>query len=214
MKQLSPSISIILPVFNRAEFLSRAIESVLQQTISDWELIVVNDGSTDNSVEVAKKYASEHPQIICLDLKHEGVSSAINSGFARSRGQYITTLDSDDYYKKNHLEDNLKYLQLNPEIDLLMAKTEIIGSPLVVDIENPGKMIHLDECAVGSTFFVKRNVFAEVGGRPPIQYGADYYFLQNVLKAGYVVKKLDARTYVYDRTGDDSITKTEESLVK
>jgi len=211
MNTTTPIISIILPVFNKEKLLARAIESVIQQTISDWELIIVNDGSGDSSIEVAKKYLKKTPQIICLDLKHAGVSNAINSGFNSSHGSYITTLGADDFYKPNHLEDNLNSLKHHPEIDLIMSKAEIIGSPYVMDIELPGKLIHLDRCALGGTFFVKREVFSAVGGRPLIQFGTDYYFAQKVSQAGYNVRKYDTRTYVYDRTSDNSITKLEEN---
>ncbi len=210
MTTTTPIISIILPVYNQGESLERAIQSVLKQTISNWQLIIVNDGSTDNTKKIAKKYSEENFQIIFLDLDHFGASSAINSGYKLSKGSYITTLDADDYYHTNHLEANMSDLLKNTKIDLLMSKTEILGSPYVVDIEAPEKMIHLDECAIGGTFFVKYNVYSKVGGRPPIQFGSDYYFAKNVLKAGYTIFKVDRRTYVYDRTGNISITKNEE----
>lgn len=208
--QHNPAVSIILPVYNQGISLTRAIESVLQQTFSDWELIVVNDGSNDSSAIVAKKFAELYPQIKFLDKKHHGVSAAINTGVAHANGLFVTTLGADDYYKPEHLQDNLDYIKNHPEVDLVMAKTEIIGSPYVVDLEKPGKMIHLDECAIGGTFFVRRSIFLEVGGRQSIQYGTDYFFAQKVAEAGFLILKRDSRTYVYDRTGSVSITKSEE----
>jgi len=207
-----PFISVILPVYNQGKFLAHAIDSVIQQTSSDWELIIVNDGSSDHSLDVAKKYLKSYSKIKLLDIKHSGVSKAINSGFSVSTGSYITTLGADDYYKPNHLMDNSNFLKNNQNIDLLMSKVEVIGSPYVVDIETPGQMIHLDECAIGGTFFVKRAVFKKVGGRPPVQYGTDYQFVQKVIKASFKIHKRSSRTYVYDRTGESSITKDQENI--
>jgi glycosyltransferase involved in cell wall biosynthesis len=204
------AVSILLPVFNQATLLSRAVESVLGQTVPDWELVIVNDGSTDSTAEVALTLARGHKAIRFLDQPHGGVSQAINCGFTATSFPYLTTLAADDYYKPNHVEDNLRYLAAHPEADLVIGKTEILGDPYVVDLERPGKMIHIDRCACGGTFFVRREVFQAVGGRPPVQYGTDYLFFKKVEKAGYSVHRRDTRTYVYDRTLPDSITKEEE----
>lgn len=209
-----PTLSIILPVYNHGLLLARSIESVTRQSSHDWELIIVNDGSSDDSLAVARKFADQNSQIKVLNRKHEGVSAAINAGVTGSEALYITFLAADDYYKSNHIEDNLEYLKNNPAVDLVMSKTALIGDPYVVDLEKPGAMIHLDDCAVGGTFFVRRGVFNAVGGRSEAPYGTDYYFAQEVIKAGLVVRKRNTRTYVYDRSGAVSITKLEEERLR
>lgn len=203
-------MSIVLSVYNHGALLGRAIESVLAQTTGDWELVIADDGSTDDSREVAEGYAGRCPQIALLGLRHGGLAAAINAAFRVTTGAFLTTLDADDYYRGDHLRDNIRYLGEHPEADLIMSKAEVLGDPYVVDLEEPGKLIHLDRCAIGGTFFVRRAVFEAVGGMPAIQFGMDYHFARKVEAAGYELQRRDARTYVYDRTRGGSMTKTAE----
>ncbi|UZR92539.1 glycosyltransferase family 2 protein [Chondrinema litorale] len=94
--------SIILPTYNRDNLLSKAIESVQNQTFEDWELIIVDDGSTDNTVEVIKNYQSDL-RIKYIYQENAERSTARNNGIKNAKGQYICFLDSDDYYLSNHL---------------------------------------------------------------------------------------------------------------
>jgi glycosyltransferase involved in cell wall biosynthesis len=96
-----PFFSIIIPTYNRAHFLSKAIESVLNQTFIDWELIIIDDGSTDNTKELVERYSDERIHYIWQNNQER--SSARNNGIKIARGQYICFLDSDDYYKSDHL---------------------------------------------------------------------------------------------------------------
>lgn len=101
--------SIIIPTYNRATFLPKAIESVLSQTFADWELIIVDDGSTDNTKEVVSQYSDS--RITYIYQENAERSAARNNGIAHSLGEYVLFLDSDDYYLSNFLAD------LNSEIE-------------------------------------------------------------------------------------------------
>ena len=92
----SPKVSIVMPTYNVAPYLSAAIESVLAQTYTNWELLVVDDGSTDNSNEVARKYASIEPRISVLHKENGGLSDARNFGLERATGDFVHFFDSDD----------------------------------------------------------------------------------------------------------------------
>jgi len=92
---LSPKVSIVVPTYNRADFLPKAIQSVLNQTYRDWEMIIVDDGSTDNTEEVVKGYKEERIRYI-VHKYNLGLSAARNTGIKNSRGKYIALLDSDD----------------------------------------------------------------------------------------------------------------------
>ena len=105
---MSPFFSIIIPTYNRAQLIAKAIESVLQQTFSDWELIIVDDGSTDNTKDVVQSYSDK--RIIYLHQKNAERSEARNNGIRNANGQYICFLDSDDYYMPDRL------LKLHTEI--------------------------------------------------------------------------------------------------
>lgn len=92
----NPKISIVIPVFNGEQYVSYSIESVMCQTKKEWELIVVNDGSSDNTGEICKKYAELDERIRYYEQKNQGVSAARNLGLVKAKGQWITFLDADD----------------------------------------------------------------------------------------------------------------------
>ena len=100
----TPKVSVIMPVYNSKQFLPEAIESVLKQSMSDFELILVNDGSTDGSAEVCDKYADTDGRIRVIHKKNGGVCSARNVGIDASRSEYVTFIDNDDYYDTDFLE--------------------------------------------------------------------------------------------------------------
>ena len=97
-------ISIVVPVYNVAKYLPRCIHSVLAQTFTNWEMICVNDGSTDKSLEILEKYASRDKRIRIINKKNAGVSAARNDGVVAARGEYILFLDSDDFIHPQTLE--------------------------------------------------------------------------------------------------------------
>src|SRR5687767_3103747 len=97
----SPFFSIIVPTHNRASLIHTPIESVLRQTFSDWELIMVDDGSTDNTKQVIASYTD--PRIRYIHQQDLERSAARNNGIAQAKGQYICFLDDDDYYFPEHL---------------------------------------------------------------------------------------------------------------
>jgi len=98
----SPFFSVVVPTHNRAHFLSKAIESVLAQTCTDWELIIIDDGSTDNTKELVEQFTDKRIHYVWQENQER--SAARNNGITISRGQYICFLDSDDYYLDDRLE--------------------------------------------------------------------------------------------------------------
>lgn len=99
-----PTFSIIVPVYNSEKYLRCCIESVISQTYCDWELILVNDGSKDNSLAICQEYASSDTRIYVVDKPNGGVSSARNRGLKEANGEWITFMDSDDWLDDNALE--------------------------------------------------------------------------------------------------------------
>lgn len=95
-----PKFSIVIPVYNTEKFLKKCLDSVFNQTFKDFEVIVVNDGSTDNSKDIINEYMD---RIIYIEKENEGLSSARNDGISASKGEYLLFLDSDDYYENNFL---------------------------------------------------------------------------------------------------------------
>lgn len=112
----APLISVIIPTYNRAELLPRAIDSILAQTFTDFELIVIDDGSTDNTAQILKNYARQDKRIKVITQKNCGVSCARNNGLKSARGTYVSMLDSDDYALKDMLERQVSYMRKHPEL--------------------------------------------------------------------------------------------------
>ena len=103
-----PEITVTMPAYNRADLISRAIESVQSQTMSSWELVIVDDGSTDDTLAIARKYASSDPRIKVFQNEHNmGIGKTRNHALSRSTGRFITPLDSDDWYDSSRLEHML-----------------------------------------------------------------------------------------------------------
>lgn len=94
-----PKFSIIIPVYNVENYIGKCLDSVFNQTFKDYEVIIVNDGSTDNSMNIVKKYKT-----VIINNKHEGVSTSRNLGVQKAKGEYLLFLDSDDYYDEKLLE--------------------------------------------------------------------------------------------------------------
>lgn len=117
-----PKVSVIIPTYNRAKYLPEAIDSVLNQTYQDFEIIIVDDGSTDNTEDIVCQYVEGAPERIrYLHQNNKGVSAATNNGIIESKGEYICFLDDDDYYLRQSLELRTKALNLY-DADIIIGK--------------------------------------------------------------------------------------------
>lgn len=106
-----PKVSIIVPCYNQAQYLDEALQSVLDQTYTNWECIIVNDGSPDNTEEVAKKWAEKDSRFVYLKKENGGLSSARNLGLNVANGDYVQFLDSDDYIYPKKIELSIELLE-------------------------------------------------------------------------------------------------------
>lgn len=117
--QLQPFFSIILPAYNAELFLARTLTSIFSQDFSDYELLLVNDGSTDNTLDICREFAAVYPQVKVIDKKNEGVAVARNAALQAAQGKYILFVDADDIFypqtfKKIYerlLESDVDYLR-------------------------------------------------------------------------------------------------------
>src|SRR3989304_4480978 len=114
MHKLNPKISAIIPLYNHEKYVKEAICSVLEQSVLDFELIVINDGSMDNSAAVAK--AIKDDRIKYIYQENQGAHNAINRGIALAKGEYVTILNSDDLYYKSRFEEALKVLETDSSV--------------------------------------------------------------------------------------------------
>lgn len=110
-----PFFSVVIPVYNHAEFLGGALDTVLKQSYRDWEAIVVNDGSTDNTNEVMEYYAAKDKRIKCFSKDNGGVSSALNEGIRNAVGKWICWLSSDDFFEPGKLQIHFDEIRKHPD---------------------------------------------------------------------------------------------------
>jgi glycosyltransferase involved in cell wall biosynthesis len=105
------TVSIVTPVYNGEQFISETIESVLAQTYTDWEMLIINDGSTDKSEEIALSYAAKDPRIQVFSQQNAGSAAARNNGIRRAKGRYIALLDADDLWEPLFLRRQLDLME-------------------------------------------------------------------------------------------------------
>ncbi len=133
-----PKVSIVLPTFNRVRFIPQAVASITQQTFDDWELIVVDDGSTDESGELVARFAREvsHP-IRYLRQENQGPAAARNLGIRSARGKYVAFFDSDDTWETEHLAVCVRELEANTDVDWVYSsfRRVRVGSGEIIDAD-------------------------------------------------------------------------------
>ncbi len=200
-----PLISVIMTVYNRQAYIKRAIESVLNQSYDNWEIIAVDDGSRDYSAYLLELYKAFSEKIKVVYQDHKSLPAAKNNGILNSNGSFITFLDSDDEFATDHLNLRIRYLKQNPQVDLLHGGVKVIGNEYVPDRQNSNKLVHLSECTIGATFFGKRKLFIELNGFKEISYSEDSEFLERAERS-FNVMKVTFPTYIYHRETPDSIT--------
>jgi glycosyltransferase involved in cell wall biosynthesis len=141
----SPLVSIVMPVKDGAEYISQAIDSLLKQTLTDFELIVIDDGSKDRTAQIVKAYSD--PRITFYSQENQGVSKAANRGFALAKGQYITRHDHDDISLPSRLETQIAFLRDHPACGLVGTWAQIwVGS-------TPTNRVHRHPCSTGEIAF-------------------------------------------------------------
>ena len=121
-----PKVSVIIPVYNVEKYLRQCLDSVVNQTLKDIEIICVNDGSTDNSLEILEEYASKDSRIKIITQENKGLAPARNTGIENTKGEYIFFLDSDDYLTKIEIIENLYQKALQTNADVIFSKSKVV----------------------------------------------------------------------------------------
>ena len=195
-------VSVILPIYNQAPLVGRAISSVIGQTFFNWELIIVTDGSLDARGEVADAYAKHDKRINILNISERGEAAARDHGINCGRGELLTFLDADDYYQPDHLIHQLVRFELKPELMLLHGTPTVLGNPYIRDVHRPTETIPISDCALPETFFVRPSVYKLVGRLPKIPFGEGQLLYERACELGLTTERILMPTYVLDRTGE------------
>lgn len=195
-----------MSVYNTSfHLIKRAIDSVLNQDFQDFELIIIDDGSDNDTQSQILNYAIKHEdKITYLRHKNRSQAESINRGMLISNSEFITVIDADDEYKPNHLSTCLSEIKT---LDLIASTTETIVNEesdyYVPDRFDNNQVIHVDNCILFATLFGKKEVFTMLNFQN--MYAADANFYERA-EQQYAVKKLDLRTYVYYRNNLESLT--------
>lgn len=201
-------VSVILATYNSSGFLHRSVSSVLSQSYPHTELIIVDDGSTDNTFDFLLPLMKENDNITYLRHSNRGHPLSLNAGIRIADGRYISLLDADDEYSGQHIQLRVEHLRETGD-DLLHSPATLVGNEedfLIPDANDLSKMIHINECIIGGTFFGKKEVFTELRGFADI-YSHDSDFLRRA-KEKFSVARFEHPTYIYHRDNPYSITKS------
>lgn len=212
-------VSVIIPTYNRAGFLKRAVESVLYQTFKDYELIVVDDGSTDDTPRVIKTYGE---QVRLIRIPHSGVSRARNEGIQQSQGEWIAFLDSDDYWLPPKLQKQMDYLRDNPHYRVCHTDEMWIKNGLQI---NQGKKHRkysgwffypsLELCLISpSAVIMHRELFDEVGSFDENFLYVEDYELWLRVTCRFPVGFCDQKLVVKTGGHSDQLSKKIEAIEK
>ncbi|MGB7789238.1 glycosyltransferase [Methanoregula sp.] len=195
----NPVVSVIIPVYNGQRYLAETIESVIAQTVKNWEIIAINDGSTDNSLEILEKYTHEHPgHIRFVTVKNGGVSRARNTGAALARGRYFAFLDQDDLWAPEKLQRQIDLLVHNKDLGITFTNETVIDEKgsvicekvLTFGIHQRGNVFEyllFDNFIPVSSVIVKKELFTKVGGFDPrFSLAEDFDFLLKVAREAAV----------------------------
>lgn len=199
-----PRVSVIVPVYNSREYLGPCVESVLNQSYTDFELILIDDGSTDGCAEICDRYASSDHRVRCVHVKNSGVSSARNMGLSLAAGEYVTFVDSDDYVSENFLDSAVDLLDSDEKLDFVQFSIDRFNSNGIFYREESDDIIcPLPEFASVAEFWgsvcaslLKVNIINDHGLAfyPYLKLGEDQSFLY-----GYLAhcRKCSKRSEVY-----------------
>lgn len=201
-----PMFSVVISTYNRASLLKRAIHSLISQTENDWEAIIVDDGSTDDTYTQILSYLEARHSIKYFWKHHSGAVSSRNYGIRASGGRFVTFLDSDDEYRPKHLEVRKKFLLKNPAVKFLYGGAKILGSQFVPDKNDPLSSINLKDCVIGGTFVIAREVLLSLNGFREIVLGSDSDLFDRVMENNIKMAEFKLPTYIYHHENQESIT--------
>jgi glycosyltransferase involved in cell wall biosynthesis len=168
-----PTVSVLMPAYNAERYLAPAVESVLRQSLADFELLIVDDGSSDGTVAVAQSFAGRDPRVRVLAQRNAGPGPARNLGFRTASGRFFAFLDSDDEWDETFLQENVGVLLSRPDIDIVIGNARNRGGKRDGQPSRPlrrdGQVISLAEILADETsLFImsvfRREVIDAIGG--------------------------------------------------
>jgi glycosyltransferase involved in cell wall biosynthesis len=205
-----PLISIVLPIYNGERYINQSIESIINQTEKNWELIIVDDFSTDSTADIIDEYQKKDQRIkVITNKKNEKLPRALNIGFRKASGRFFTWTSDDNLYKPKALSIMSDYLLYNPDTDLVFCSSDIVDENLVpTREENVSGIRELDLVnynKIGACFMYGREISNRVGEYDDnMFYAEDYDYWCRIAISGKI-RSLPQNLYIY-RTHANSLT--------
>jgi glycosyltransferase involved in cell wall biosynthesis len=217
-----PKISVVLPSYNGERFLALSVESVIAQTEKDWELIIVDDCSTDGTLKIAENYAAMDKRVrVISNGKNMKLPASLNIGFTQAKGEYFTWTSDDNLYRPNALEILSKYLDENPGTDFVTANMDLIaedGAFLGIYYDSTDTLSQTDlilACNISGAFMYRRTAADKAGGYDETLFCAeDYDYWCRVALIGKI-SYINENIYQYRKHPNSlSNTKKKEAIDK
>ena len=208
----APKAAVVIPCYNAQHTIANTIRSVQDQTESSWELVVVDDGSSDDSVTVVEAIAAEDPRVRIISQANAGVSTARNAGFAATTAPLIGLVDADDLWKPRFLEQMMAAFDDNDRLGVAFCRAEILDeqgnstgttttfSDTATDVE---ELLLTNPAGTCSTLMVRRGVIDDVGPfATELRRVEDQHFMLKVRLGGWAMVGLDEVLVGYRTSGD------------
>jgi glycosyltransferase involved in cell wall biosynthesis len=212
-----PLISIVIPSCNGQKFIRQAIDSVVNQTYKNWELILVDDGSKDQTPLIMQEYSSKYPNIFsCQHKLNSGLPSALNTGFAIAKGVYYSWIADDNIFKNNALLYMVNELNnSNNYLDIVYANYDVIDkNNLFIEAQEVDKIEKLIfRYIVGPCFLYKAKCHHEIGGyNTAYKMCEDYDFFLRLYNSNFRFGKVDKNLFLY-RRHDQAMSSNIKSVI-
>lgn len=212
-----PLVSVVMPVYNSEKYVAEAIRSVQKQSYENWELLIVNDGSTDHSAEIIEAYARKDFRIKIFHKKNEGVSETRNFALTKVCGQYVTFIDGDDVYHHERLYRMAHIFEQYPDCDIIFSRhMEFIGEVEVNEISGSGKLEISDNNILVKTISDSKNHFmcntmikTEIAKKVQfhtIRFAEDFCYIRDCVWHCRKMAVLDEVLYYYRRDNENAMT--------
>lgn len=197
-------ISVITPCFNASNTVARAIASIQAQSLTDWELIVIDDGSTDESADIIDQLAKTDSRIQLIRRTHQGVVSASNHGLSIAKGEFIARMDADDFSHPRRLEQQKRALQNDKKLDVVSCLVRFAGNPqsaggYAYHVDWANRCLSAKEIALNRfidlpvphpTLMFRRSLIEKWGGYLDGEFPEDYELVLRWLSSGVCIGKI------------------------
>jgi len=211
-----PAISVILSCYNSSYLLNKSIQSILSQTFKDFEFIIINDGSNDNTLEIIQSYAKEDERIVVINQKNVGLTKSLNKAIKLSKGKYIARIDADDFSHKERLEKQYKYLEINQDCMIVGGQRLIVNNinnkkekdKLPLSSDSVRKKAIKSNPFFHSLVMIRKDLFKLIG-----YYDESFQFVQDYELWSRVIHKYNTAN-LKDQLGEKIIDKAAISFRK